>query len=280
MVSEYRALRASVIKLWSAANKQMDSADMQDIIRFNEAIDQELAESISHYSKKVNYSKDLFMGVLSHDLRSPLNVISLSAQLLLEMGNINERQKILVTQISESTSRIVILVDDLLDVTHARFGSGVAIFRSDMDMGIVGKQIVAEFKAVNPSRNILINVTGDVEGKWDKARIGQVFSNLISNAVQYSFKDSPITVTVKGEPDEVIISVHNKGLPIPMEKLATLFDSLTRAVNDEGEHSLEINLGLGLYITREIVETHGGMINVTSNKDDGTIFTARFPKVE
>src|SRR5471030_1349607 len=113
MVSEYRFLRASVIKLWSVPNAVMKNRDIIDLTRFNESVDQELAESVSHYTKKVSYSKDLLMGVLSHDLRSPLNVISMSAQLMLNIGALNqrqmldERQTMLVTQIFESTSRII-----------------------------------------------------------------------------------------------------------------------------------------------------------------------------
>jgi len=279
MVSEYRALRASVIKLWSRANTQMDSADIIDLTRFNESIDQELAESVSHYTQKVSYSKDLFMGILSHDLRSPLNAISMSAQLQLNAGTSKERQTMLATQIFECSSRITAIVNDLLDVTRARFGSGLPVIRAPMDMGSVSRQLVHEMQAANPTRTILLEVSGDLEGKWDKARIGQVFSNLIVNAVQYSFKDSSINITVKGGLEDVVLSVHNMGVPIPPEKFGTLFASLTRAVTDEGDHPMEVNLGLGLFITEEIVVSHGGTIDVTSSKEDGTTFTARFPRL-
>jgi signal transduction histidine kinase len=277
MVSEYRALRASVIKLWSKANSQMSNQDILDLTRFNESIDQAVAESVSHYIEKVDYSKDLFIGILSHDLRTPLNVISLSAQIQLKMGE-NERQTRLATQIFDSTSRITQIVNDLLDVTRARFGSGLPVIRAPMDMGFVSRQLVDEMRAAYPTRTITLEVLGDMKGEWDKARIGQVFSNLIGNAVQYSFKDSSIGITVKGTTKEVILSVHNEGAPIPPEKLGTIFNSLTRAVTDEGEHPVAVNLGLGLYITKEIVVSHGGTIDVTSSEENGTTFTARFPR--
>lgn len=279
MVSEYRALRASVIKLWSMANTHMNGTDIIDLTRFNESIDQVLAESVSHYIQKVSYSKDLFMGILSHDLRSPLNVISISAQMLLGMGAVNERQTTLTKQISESTSRIIGIVNDLLDVTRARFGSGLPIIRASMDMGSISQQLVDEMRVANPARTINLEVSGDVEGRWDKARIGQVLSNLIGNAIQYSFKESSINVNVKGAPEEVILSVHNMGVPIPSEKFATLFSSFTRAVTDQGDHPMEVNLGLGLFITEEIVVLHGGTIDVTSSEEGGTTFTARFPRI-
>jgi len=278
MVSEYRALRASVIKLWSKANTSMNGADITDLTRFNESIDQELAESVSHYTQKVSYSKDLFIGILSHELRSPLNVISMSIRLMLNMGALAERQAMLATQISESTSRITEIINNLLDVTRARFGSGLPIIRATMDIGFISRLLVNEVQAAHPTRTINLSVSGNLKGKWDKARIGQVFSNLIGNAIQYGFRDSPIGVMVRGAPHEVIVSVHNEGIPIPPGKIEGLFDALTRAVTDSGDHPEAVNLGLGLYITKEIVISHGGTIDVASSEEDGTTFTARFPR--
>jgi len=277
MVSEYRALRASVIKLWSRANTQMNGVDIIDLTRFNESIDQVSAESVNHYTKKVEYAKDLFIGILSHDLRNPLNAISMSAQLQLRMGE-NERQTRLATQIFDSTSRVTTIINDLLDVTRARFGSGLPVILAPMDMGFISQQLVDEMRAAYPTRTISLEISGDVKGEWDKSRIGQVLSNLIGNAIQYSFKDSSIGVTVKGATDEVLLSVHNEGLPIPSEQIGTIFSSLTRAAADDGGDPAAFNLGLGLYIAKEIVVSHGGTIDVTSSEEDGTTFTARFPR--
>ncbi len=278
MVSEYRALRASVIKLWSVLNIPTDPQDIMDLTRFNESIDQELAESVSMYTKSVSHSKDLLMAILSHDLRNPLNAISMSAQLAVSMGGLNERQIMLNTQISESTSRITAIVDDLLDVTRARFGSNLPVVRAPMDMGFLSRQMVDEMRTVNPTRIIILEVSGDLKGEWDKARIGQVFSNLIGNALQYSFKDTSIVVDIKGTPKEVILSVHNEGVPIVPEKIEGIFTSLTRANTDEGSIPGAFNLGLGLYITKDIVVSHGGTIAVTSTEEGGTEFIARFPR--
>jgi signal transduction histidine kinase len=284
MVSEYRALRASVIRLWSKANKSMDDRDIIDLIRFNEAVDQELAESVSHYTQKVSYSKDLFMGILGHDIRNPLNAVSISAQLILNMEAAseqqitNKRQVMLATQIFESASRINEIVANLIDVTHARFGSGLPIVRAPMDFGFVSRLLVDEMRRAYPTHTITLEVSGNLEGEWDKARIGQVFSNLIGNAIQYSFQDSPIEVIVKGVAKEVLLSVHNIGVPIPFEKINTLFNALTRAGADGEAHSGAFNLGLGLYITNDIVVSHGGTIDITSSEKEGTTFTARFPR--
>jgi signal transduction histidine kinase len=279
MVSEYRALRASVVKLWRNANKQITVTDLDDLTRFNEAIDQALAESVSHYTKQVDYSKDLFIGILSHDLRTPLNVISMSAQLMKNIGGLNEQSTMLANQVSESTSRIAKIVDDLLDVTKARFGSGLPASCAPMDMGVVTHQIIAEMRAAYPSRSILLDVAGDVKGEWDKVRIGQLLCNLINNAHQYGFRETPISVKVKGESKMVVISVHNDGVAIPPEKMSSLFYCLVRGdTGHEGHPPETVNLGLGLYITKEIVIAHGGTIDVASTEDGGTTFTAHLPR--
>jgi len=277
MVSEYRALRASVIKLWGQANKQWSNEDLLDLTRFNESIDQVLAESVSHYTNKVNYSKDLFIGILSHDLRNPLSAISMSAQLMMRVGQLNDKSTMLAKQITESVARTFDIVNDLLDVTRARFGSGLPVMRVPMDMGFVSRQLIDEMRLAFPNRKINLDFSGELKGEWDKARIGQVFSNLIGNAIQYSFTDSTIDVTVEGTKKEVLLSVHNEGVPIPPDKVANLFDSLTRAVSDD-DNPKSVNLGLGLYIVKDIIVSHGGTIEVTSTKEDGTTFTARLPR--
>ena len=279
MVSEYRALRASVIKLWSAANLEMRQQDVLELTRFNEAIDQELAESVSHYTKKISYSKDLFVGILSHELRNPLNVISMSSQLMLNMEKMSERQTMLANQILDSTKRITSIVDELLDLTRARFGSGITLTIEPMDMEFLARQLIDEMQMKFPMRKITLAASGNLKGEWDKPRLGQVLVNLIGNAVQYSFKDSSVNVILEGTKEEVLLYIKNKGVPIPPEKIETLFDSLVRAVTDEGDHpEASTNLGLGLYITKEIITAHGGTITVTSTEEEGTTFTAKFPR--
>jgi len=282
MVSEYRALRASIIKLWSVKQKEVSLTDIQDLTRFNEAIDQALTESISHYAKKLTASKDMFLGILTHDLRNPLSTVLMSAQLIPKIGNLNEKQGVLVEQIIDSSARIDEIVSHLLDITRARFGSGLPVLRASMDMAFVAQQLVDEARIAHADRSFELDISGQTEGEWDKARVGQVFSNLIGNAVQYSFKDTPIKITIKGDAEEVVLSVHNEGVPIPSDKVARIFDSLIRVTAEDNEHNTgqTTNLGLGLFITKEIVTAHGGALNVTSSEKGGTTFTAHFPLKE
>jgi signal transduction histidine kinase len=205
--------------------------------------------------------------------------MKMSAQLTLNIGTLNERQTMLVSQIIASAGRATEILNHLLDLTRARLGSGLQVIKKPMDMAFVSRQLVDEMRAMHPNRTFQLKISGETEGKWDQARIGQVFSNLLGNAVQYGFRDLPIGVTIKGDPETVLVSVHNDGVPIAPKAIGTIFESLTRGGGQKSANFGEsTNLGLGLYITREIVSAHGGKVGVTSSEKDGTTFTALFPR--
>lgn len=279
MVSEYRALRASIVKLWLAQQTARSDTDIADLTRFHEAIDQSLTESIRGYTVKLDAARNLFLGILGHDLRNPLGAISMSAQVMLRMGPSGEREKMMLNQIRESTERANEIVSNLLDLMRSRLGSGLPIIRTLMDVGSMGQKIVDEIRSMHPHRQFAIDIQGNLAGEWDASRLGQVLSNLLSNAVQYGFTESPITVRIAGLPDRVEMSVHNSGTPIPKEAAARIFDALTRVqVGETGEHNADTqNLGLGLYITKQIIIAHGGTISVTSD-DTATVFTTVLPR--
>jgi signal transduction histidine kinase len=265
--------------LWEAQLMEATKVDISDLIRFNESLDQAVTEAIRFYTQIIDHSRDLFLAVLSHDLRNPLSAMKMSAQLTANIGPLNERQTMLMSQIVASSGRATEIVNYLLDLTRARFGSGLQVIKKAMDMEFVANQLVDEMRVTHPTRTFQLEISGETEGKWDIARIGQVFSNLLGNAVQYGFSDRPIMVTVKGEREAVLVSVKNKGVPIRPEALGGIFESLTRGGGQKSANDREsVNLGLGLYITKQIVLAHGGSVGVTSSEKDGTTFTATFPR--
>ena len=138
--------------------------------------------------------------------------------------------------------------------------------------------IADELRSINETQLIKVEPEGDPVGFWDAARMGQVLSNLMGNAIQYSDSGSPVTVTISGkDPHTVTLNVHNFGSIIPVENQRAIFQSGMRGqVNDRGEHT---HLGLGL-IAKLIVEAHGGEIAVTSDEKMGTTFTVRLPRAE
>jgi signal transduction histidine kinase len=278
MVSEYRALRASVLKLWAASGQVLLATDLEDMTRFNEAVDQAMTESVAEYTKIVNQSRDLFLGVLGHDLRNPIAAALMTARSMAKRGVADSRENLLSAQIAMAMERAASILDDLLEVTRSAFGSELPPVRVSMKMGELGTELVEEMRTLSGGKQIKINITGDTEGEWDRSRMGQVFSNLIGNALQYSPDDSVITVTVADQEDRVLIAVHNEGDPIPLDKQKTIFDSLTRGKESGSEGAGSTHLGLGLFIVHKIVVAHGGIISVDSNQELGTTFSAVLPK--
>jgi signal transduction histidine kinase len=267
-----------VVKQWIAHNRVLAETDLEDLTRFNETIDQAVAESVAHYTDSVNRSRNLFLGVLGHDLRNPIGAATMAAQLMIKRGGADPNQTLLASQIVSTTERATQILDDLLDITRSAFGTDIPIVKAPMDMGQLGLQLAEEMRTVSNGRVIEINIVGETLGEWDKTRIGQMLSNLIGNALQYSPENSPILVTIAGQGDDLLISVHNHGDPIPSSKINVIFDSFTRAQNGEIEREGAMNLGLGLYIAKRIILAHQGHIGVASTAKAGTTFTVCLPR--
>ena len=279
VVAEFRALRASIVKLWYASVPEVHALDIRELTRFDDAVDRAMTEAVHDYSRQLDTSRSLFLGILSHDPRNPLAAISMAAQLTSKMRTLDARQTMLQSQIIDSAKRASEIVSNLLDLTRARLGTSLTTVIEPTDMGFIANRIVGEMCAQHPSRDFLLSMSGTLDGLWDKARLGQLFSNLLSNAVQYGSKDAPIRMTVKGQPADVVISIHNEGIPVSLQHIDTIFDAMTR-----GDESADVsgvrsqNLGLGLFISREIVSAHGGTIGVESGEGDGTTFTIQLPR--
>lgn len=278
MVSEYRALRASVVKQWLRDRHLTLSTDVLDLTRFNEAIDQAIAESVAEYTRLIDRSRNMFLGIMGHDLRNPIGAASITAELLFHLAPPGSKQKVLAKRIMDATQRGISILNDLLDITRSAFGTDIPISKAAMDMADLGTELVAELSALAGDRSIHVDCSGDTKGEWDRARMGQVLSNLIGNAVQYSFPTSKISIEIHGEADYVTINVHNEGPPIPSDKLATIFEALTRGHVPEQREKSSTHLGLGLYIAKKIVVAHAAEMNVVSSPEAGTTFSVRLPR--
>lgn len=278
MVSEYRALRASVIRLWTKASGTLTGDDLEDLMRFNEAIDQALAESITRYTHDLDRSKEMFIAILGHDLRTPLGVVMTASQFMLETPGLEEPHLTMTTRIQRSGKRMNQMVGDLLDFTRSRLGSGVPINRQDVDMGKEASHAVEELLAAHPASTVRLDQSGNLKGSWDSARISQVLANLLDNAVQHGSAQTPINVTTRGEASEVVLRVHSRGPTIPALALSGIFSPFKRLHSGDTAAGAHSSLGLGLYIAERIVVAHGGTIEAESSDEDGTTFTVRLPR--
>jgi signal transduction histidine kinase len=277
MFSEYRALRASVLKLWAEERGQLEETDFQDLIRFNEAIDQALAESIERYSAGVAQSREMFLAILGHDLRTPLSAVLTASSFLVTEGELTGTNFTLAARIQRSGERMHSLVGDLLDLTRSRLGRGIPITPAAADIGRIAADAIEEIGAHHSDREITFETRGDLQGEWDEKRVAQALSNVIGNAVQHG-AEGPITVTACGEADEVVVAVHNVGPAIPGEDLPRIFNSFTRAASGNATGVEQGSLGLGLYIAQQIAISHGGWIDVRSSEEHGTVFELRMPR--
>ncbi|MEX2571143.1 MAG: sensor histidine kinase [Gemmatimonadota bacterium] len=282
MVAEYRALRASVIRLWTKEKGELIPADVEDLTRFNEAIDQALAESVTEYTQELDDSKEIFLAILGHDLRTPLGAIYTSARFMLDLDEMKEPHRTLIARIERSATRTVQLVGDLLDFTRSRLGEGIPITRGEVNLGRIVRDVVEEISAAHPGARIEVDTRVEERGEWDQARVSQALSNLISNAVQHGAAGTTVHVDVAGEADQVAIAVRNRGVVIGPEDLDGIFNPMKARVSPlkamgGGPTG---NLGLGLYIVERIVSAHGGRIQVESSEGSGTTFTIYLPRHE
>jgi sigma-B regulation protein RsbU (phosphoserine phosphatase) len=228
-------------------------------------------ETLKHQS---DFEQHL-IGIVSHDLRSPLTTIALASNALTRREELDERAMKGVIRISNAAERATRLVNDLLDFTQARLGGGIRIQRTPVELRAALKSVLEEAEAAWPSRKLSVRCEGATQGKWDPDRLAQVLQNLVTNALKYSPDDSEVSVVTHGEGGFVEIAVHNGGPPIPGEMLPSIFEPLRRGDNTGGVPGRSV--GLGLYIVKELVEAHGGNVRVRSGEAEGTTFTVRLP---
>jgi signal transduction histidine kinase len=268
VLAEFRALRASVLRLYQLSGE----ADLAGVRRFNEAIDEALTESMTRYSAQTNLYRDQFVGILSHDLRSPLGAITAGAALLAHAAADDQRQARVAARILNSAQRMERMIADLLDLTRTRLGGVIPLKAVRTDLQSVCEEVVLEVRASYPDAVVHFESRGNVTGNWDADRLAQVVSNLVVNAIEHGGK-TPVTLVVSENRERVRLTVHNEGDPILPHAQGKIFEPLTRGTSD-GAH----NLGLGLFIARVIVVAHGGELRLSSSEESGTTFELTLPR--
>ncbi|WP_375767354.1 PAS domain-containing protein [Archangium gephyra] len=220
--------------------------------------------------------RERFLGVVSHDLRNPLNAILLSANALLRAEGIPASHTKMVRRIVTSGERMGRMIGELLDFTRGRLGGGIPIHPQRANLRHLCRHVLEELEIGFPGRELRLAAEGDFLGEWDPDRLAQLLGNLGKNALDYSPADSPVDFTLHDEGDTLRVEVHNEGPPIPSQLLAGIFEPFRRAV--EGDAHPTSGLGLGLFIVQEIAQAHGGTVEVRSSEADGTTFTVRLPR--
>lgn len=276
--AEYRALRASVIRLWmKSPHTQDDSEVVDDMIRFNEAVDQAVAESTSRYAAELALSRDTFMAILAHDLRSPLSAIRMISHLM-ERSAPTEAARTQAEQIQRSAKEMGDMIRDLLEYTRTQLGKGMPVAPKPCSITTLCREVAAEVQSGQPDRQFDLDVPEALAGLADSTRLRQALSNLLNNAAQHGDPAAPIGLSARAEGGEIAIRVRNQGEPIPAESLQVIFDPLVQlSAKSAAGKAPSTNLGLGLFIAREVALGHGGTLEVTSDRESGTVFTLRLP---
>ena len=269
LVDEVAALRLAVHRAWPGDG----AGERAQLERFDATLDHALAVAVRVYVRQLDYSRNLFLAILGHDLRNPLGAIRLAAQSMLVVPGLPLAAQAALAQVLRSNANMIGLVNDFLDFARCRLGGGMPLTRAACDVGRVCREVVDELQAAS-ERPVLVSLQGDLRGEWDRRRLAQMFGNLIGNALQHGARDRPVDVEADGGDGAVVVRIHNDGAPIPAEALASLFDPLVRFGAQAQEASP--SLGLGLYIAREVAQAHGGSLDVESA--NRTSFTVRLPR--
>jgi PAS domain S-box-containing protein len=228
-------------------------------------VQEELAEALAF--------RDRMLGILGHDLRNPASAVQMVAAALLKDGDQSERSRQGIVEIRRAAARMLEMIATLLDFSESRFKGALPISPVPMDLHEVTRAVVQEALAANPGRDVELAVRGDGGGRWDPARMGQVVSNLVVNAITYGAPAVPVRVSLDGDGEELRLRVWNGGAPIPPDLLPVLFEPFRRGGESRGR-----GLGLGLYIVKQIVVAHGGDVDVQSTSGGGTTFAVRLPR--
>lgn len=295
LVSEYRALRASVLRLWAANSPTVMWSDAGDVTRFNEAVDQALAESVVRYVQLVestihaqklaevelrqsNQHKDDFLAMLAHELRNPLAPISTAAQLL-SMSPGNETVGRRVSDIiNRQILHLINIVDDLLDVSRLTRGL-VELHTEPLDVKLIVASAIEQAQPLIEKRHHglvmrLGSMPAFVEG--DKTRLVQVLSNLLNNAAKYTPPNGEIVLALEVRADQVLITVSDNGSGIAPGLLPHIFELFTQA--ERTPDRAQGGLGLGLSLVKNIIALHGGKVVASSEGlGKGSVFTITLP---
>nr|MCU0259286.1 sensor histidine kinase [Solirubrobacteraceae bacterium] len=279
MVAEFRALRATVVRQWLLEARPTSPEALLELVRFNEALDQAISESLARYVAEIDEARDLFLGLVAHDMRSPIGASMNAARYLKGLPGLDATASGAVDVVLRSDERLSALTADILELVQLKLHHMPPFVLAPVDLGALAASVIAALRIRHPGATVALEPDGDLRGEWDEARLERVLANLVENAVKHGATDAPVTVRLAGEPDAVELTVSNAGEPIPEDRLPRVFEPMKAWSGEPGQASEGgRSYGLGLFIAREIVRGHSGQIHAESSREHGTTFRVRLPR--
>lgn len=277
--AEYRALRASVFRLWLPHVSVMSGSTVAEITRFNESIDQALSESIITFSERADRTRDLFLAILGHDLRAPISTMALAGSLLTAPELTLDRAVQVGVRVKRSARVMSGMVEDLLGYTRAQLGAGMPVVLALVDVREICEGAIGDASAAYPDTDYQLHASGDLTGTFDNIRLHQLFTNVLVNAATYGDKGRPVVMKVWREEQTIFVDTVNEGHVIPKADWQVIFKPLVQLedISADEDARPRTSLGLGLFVAREIASAHGGTIDVVSSEATGTTFMIRLP---
>jgi PAS domain S-box-containing protein len=269
---EYRARRHDGVYRWTVARGaplRDDDGTLREWIGCNWDIHP--IKAAQEEQARISEFQRTLLGIVGHDLRNPLSSISIASGLL-QRADVDSRARQLGNRVARAVERASGIIALLVDVTQSSLDGGLRLDLSSCDLAALSAEVISELDGQSAERSISLDTQGDTRGSWDCARLAQAVSNLLGNAVQHGTPGTPIVLRVDGRSEHVLLEVENHAPPIAPERLPDLFEPFKHG-NSPGR----TNLGLGLFIVKQVVEAHGGHIAVDSNTSR-TCFRVRLPR--
>lgn len=272
LLEEYAVLRQVILaQLLGVSQEEHLRGELLDLDR---TLDLAIVESVRTFATKRDQLREQFVSMLAHDLRSPLQALIIGAESILHQPDCGAPTHArAAAAIRRSAQRMNRLVADVMDFARGQLGGGIPSVPVTCDMAEISREVAEEARLASPGRAVTVAAGGDLVGSWDRDRVLQALSNLVTNALIHGH--GPVEIRVREAPDResVTTEIHNPGPPIPAAMLPELFTPFRR-----GLAARPGGLGLGLYIVQQIALAHGAECVVRSSEGEGTTFSIRWPR--